>query len=326
MSILYGLGLEGMLGPVQQPPLPPAMLSEIAGNDGLQRVVDSFVRVEIEGAGGRIATVRRQVTGSALARQRVSVVDGPALSAPEASHPAARDFFVRTARSAKSELGFHTFLAEFIGVELPVVTKFDGEPTPLYLECIFPLFFVDQLSGWRDVKARMPTYLQIPEMSKRAVEFVLSLDILFLSVARERLKEEADSIRRQWANVASDAKARMPRIGLVVRGVPDAPPEVWPPESPPVVLVSRGEQWVAIEQYQAELAGRFSQLVVEEIPRAKEVADGATAQLRQYTDELTAAERRLDEIVRDAATSREQVEGIDERLAALRDDYRNYVD
>lgn len=303
MSLLYGLGLEGMLGPIQHPPLPPAMLEEISTDKGLQRVIDSFVSLEIEGAGGRVATVRRQATGPLLSRQRISVIDGAALSDRDGQHPLSRDYFVRTKGAAQRELGFHSFLASFMGLTLPVVSKFDGESTPLYLECLFPFFFVDQLSGWRDVKARMPTYLQIPEMSKRAAEFILALDILLLALQRERLTEDVELVKRRWANVAADTKARMPRIGLVVQDVPDTPPDSWPSDHLPRVLVSRDDTWVPLEQHRRDLSARLSQLVSDEIPRAKEVSDGATDTLREFTEQLDEAERRLDAVVQDVATS-----------------------
>jgi hypothetical protein len=326
MAILYALGLEGMLGPSHQPPLPPVMLTEISTDEGLQKVVESFVRVEIEGADGNRVTVQRQATGLLTARQRISVVDGAALSEPGAASQSSRDYFVRTLRSARSELGFHTFLADFIGLRLPTVTKFDGEPTRLYLECIFPFFFVDQLSGWRDLKARMPTYLQIPEMSKRAAEYIMALVILLLSLKREQLREQEEALKRRWENTVKDAKNRMPRIGLVLRGIPDTPPDTWPPDSPPAALVSRDGEWIPLEDYRTELNNRLGQLVLDEIPRAQEVSADALARLQQLNEQLDAQERKFEEQSREMSVVREQLDAIDERLAALREDYRQYED
>ena len=82
------------------------------------------------------------------------------------------------AGAAYRESGFHYFLSQFLGFEQPLVGD-SGQPgIPLYFECIFPYFFVDQITGWRDIKSRMPTYLGIPQMASRSAEFVMALDVL----------------------------------------------------------------------------------------------------------------------------------------------------
>src|SRR5689334_16198690 len=62
MSILYALGLEGMLGPSHQVPLQAVLLTEITTDQGDERVIESFVRVEIEGEKG-VATIKRMAAG-----------------------------------------------------------------------------------------------------------------------------------------------------------------------------------------------------------------------------------------------------------------------
>ncbi len=47
-----------------------------------------------------------------------------------------------------NEDGFHNFLAKFIGYQLPEVNGSDQRRVTLYLECLFPFFFVEQISGW----------------------------------------------------------------------------------------------------------------------------------------------------------------------------------
>jgi hypothetical protein len=59
MSILYALGLEGTLGPSQHPPLPPVLLSQIVTDEGAKNVIESSVRVEIEGMNGRVTVESR---------------------------------------------------------------------------------------------------------------------------------------------------------------------------------------------------------------------------------------------------------------------------
>jgi|SRR5580692_748686 hypothetical protein len=64
------------------------------------------------------------------------------------SHLAKNDYFVRVEGAAQRPLGFHNSLSSFLGWQLPTVSRFDGSDVPLYLECIFPLFIVEQKHGW----------------------------------------------------------------------------------------------------------------------------------------------------------------------------------
>ncbi|MCV7165749.1 hypothetical protein, partial [Mycobacterium stomatepiae] len=87
----------------------------------------------------------------------INVAMGPAITEPNAYE--SRDFFVRRAGGAQREAGFHHFLADFIGWKLPNVTRMDGSEIPLYMETLFPYFYVEQKHGWSGVQARIPTYL-----------------------------------------------------------------------------------------------------------------------------------------------------------------------
>jgi len=80
-------------------------------------------------------------------------VDGPILSEP-VNGLRQSTYFVRRPGSAQREAGFHHWLAEFVGWQLPEVARYDGGTSPLYLETIFPLFFVEQKRGWAGYRPR----------------------------------------------------------------------------------------------------------------------------------------------------------------------------
>src|ERR1017187_9394699 len=62
-AIIYALGLERMFGPVDHPPLTPAMTSKLKDGADEWPIIESWVLVEIANRDGRIATIRRKVTG-----------------------------------------------------------------------------------------------------------------------------------------------------------------------------------------------------------------------------------------------------------------------
>ncbi len=324
MSILYALGLEGMLGASHQVPLQPVLLSEIATDDGDQRVIESYVRAEIEGKTG-VVTLMRTVAGDTTTQKRVSVVFGPDLTKPSKEY-ATRDFFVRMKGDADSEHGFHAFLTDFVGWKLPVLTRFDGTRTPLYLACIAPYFFVDQLSGWRDIKARMPTYLQIPDMSRRTAEFMLSLDILRIAVANIELGEHEELLKKRWSEIRQQFLAALPRIGIVPRGLPEALPQSIAEITTPRLIISVDAQWIDLDEHAAAMKQRADELMQQDVPSTSAASAQAVERLAQLAGEFAARLRRFEEQQVEVRLARDQVAAIEKRLADLREDYRQYDD
>ena len=144
-AIIYGLGLEGMLSASYDAPFPPAMTDSIVVGGEPRSVLSSEVLLEISNGAGETATIRRAAAGNQN-RNLVSVWNGATISGPDEA-ASQRDYFVRVGGAARREAGFHFWLANFIGWKLPMVPTFRDEDSPLYLECIFPLCFIEQKRG-----------------------------------------------------------------------------------------------------------------------------------------------------------------------------------
>ncbi len=79
-GMLYALGLEKMLSPRREVPLPHAMTTYLNTDGGERKeVLESSVSLEIENGAGQIITVTRSVKASTDTRL-ISVEFGPALS------------------------------------------------------------------------------------------------------------------------------------------------------------------------------------------------------------------------------------------------------
>ena len=103
-AILFALGLEGMLGPGREVPLPHAMtqyLHDEAGRE--QRVTSSHVWLEIEDDNGQPLTLRRPVVERGVSNQLVSVWESTIKDLAGSS----RDFFVRRNGAAQRIKGPH---------------------------------------------------------------------------------------------------------------------------------------------------------------------------------------------------------------------------
>ena len=82
-------------------------------------------------------------------------------------------YFIRGGGNNEDGNGFYSWLANFIGVELPTVsnTSRTSNYSPLYLQIIFSSFFIEQTKGWSDFFATMPNF-SIPRTKEKLVEFL----------------------------------------------------------------------------------------------------------------------------------------------------------
>jgi hypothetical protein len=105
------------------------MTAQIESDGEQLPVVQSDVYLEIENGSGEILTTHRAVKGASDTRL-VSTWNGPALTSSGSFDR--KDYFALDAGAATREDGFHKKLANFLGWDLPIVTKFNGS------ECAIP--------------------------------------------------------------------------------------------------------------------------------------------------------------------------------------------
>ena len=327
MGILYGLGLEGMLGPSPAPPFPDSMLDTILEGEVPYNVIESCVTIEIEGANEQFLTCKRIVQEPservASRRQLISVHRGQLLSAPERAESLG-DYFVRMRDAATSSKGFHTFLTQFLGWSLPSVRTFDGNEAQLYLECVFPYFFVDQLSGWREIKARMPTYLRIPDMAKRGFEFVLKLDYLNKQLERQDIEIRRQEIEQRWQQKLQALEAAAGSKMLSISGLPKKCPTAMPDKLK--IEYTDGQNWMllahAVTAKQEEL-DRLMKIASMTLQRAAQRATAEVAEAELEYERLRLSSDQLKEL---QSLDQKLVASIELRMNTLAEENREYLD
>lgn len=253
-AIVYCLGLERMLGPSLAVPLPYAMRERIHSSSDApyEAVLSSFVELAIENMYGRVAILRRDVEGGAD-RKLIRV------RRRESGSEVVQDFFVHDAGAAQHEDGFHQFLATFIGWELPDVPTFDGREVPLYIETLFPMFFVEQKRGWSTVQGPIPTFLRIQDVARRVMEFILNLDAGKARRRQSELRALISGLRGRWDSARTEIGQNLPPGIRVGRLPPEPTPEFLDEGSLNVEIFYEGE-WlsrndfiVAVDQLLADL-------------------------------------------------------------------------
>jgi hypothetical protein len=325
-SILYALGLEGMLSASYQIPLAHAMTHTIEDDDGVSRkVIDSSVLLEIENASGDILTAQRVVKSEQVNNKLIKTWLGPKVTDPSGAYQQL-DRFVRIEGAAQRSDGFHFALAKFLGWELPMVTRHQAPPCPLYLESIFPLLMIEQKHGWSGIQSRMPTHLAIREPQRRAIEFILDLRQFKVEMERQRVEQRIQEVKLNWANAATEYTSVARRAGGLVRDLPKQPVADWPPAAPPQILISRDGKLVSLEQALGNARQQLKKLEEEEIPRVEQVSAELAGSLAATEDEVLRLEIVAESIVQTLEQDRAQLCALDARLEALREDLRHNKD
>ena len=322
-SIIYALGLEGMLSARRDIPLPHSMTDYVEVDGEILPVITSSVLLEVENGNGETIAIERSVKNSAVSPQLVQVALGPALSSP--GDYTRRDYFVRRSGAAQREAGFHRFLAEWVGWRLPVVTRMDGTEGPLYLECLFPYFYVEQKHGWSGVQARIPTYLGIRDVAKRSPEYLLSLEVFQRILARQRLRSAGGIIEAEWQEELTAYARAADGAGAVVSALPDriSAPFVASSAHPQLFV---GDDWLDVDEGLAALRSEISRLEAVDAPTVGEAAEDLEQQLAEkqarlerilaghaaVSEELAEYERRRDQLAL-------RIEALDEDLQRHKD-------
>jgi hypothetical protein len=324
-GMLYALGLERMLSPRREIPLPHAMTAYLNTDDEKHvEVLESSVAVEIANGTGQVITVNRAV--KATTDTRLITVDfGAALSGDSAALRR-QNFFVLDPGAAQREDGFHHFLEGFLGWRLPQVRRYDAPETKLYLETVFPLFWVEQKFGWTAIPAAIPTYMQIREVHKRAVEFIMDLDVYKLEVQRERLAERLAANSKEWSVVRQELERFVARGGGRVAALTENPIADPAALSNAHMQLAEGKNWVPLSSVVSQLRASIAYLASRAVPAVEEQSEEVAQKLSQLTqevDQLNLARIRLHGIQQ---LKTADMQSLKRRIAALEDDLAKNLD
>ncbi|MDP3746891.1 MAG: hypothetical protein Q8Q88_07550 [Phenylobacterium sp.] len=325
-GMLYALGLEKMLSPRREIPLPHAMTSFLRNDDeSTATILESVVSLEIQNGAGNVVTVHRPVKKAGVDNRLITVDFGPTLTDPEA-RPERRNFFVLDAGAAQREDGFHRFLEDFLGWQLPIVRRYDGPEGKLYLETIFPLFWVEQKAGWSAIPAAIPTYLKIQEVQKRAVEFIMDLDIHKLELERQRLQERIDQNVRDWRNLWDEMDRYAQRSGGKTNALPQRPTIIPDELDRGHVLLAEKTSWISLRDMLTQLRRRVAELNEAPVPAVGASADHLVSQLEVLGKEVEDVNRSRIEVYKAKQLKEADIGSLQRRIQTLVDDLQKNQD
>jgi hypothetical protein len=222
-AIYYCLGFEqiiGGVGGVGSKVLTSVFKSNIDDNGKTWTVTESGAYLEITN-GNETITIFRSAVAQNRDNRLITVYHGNYASIADPKTQS-EDMFVNAQNSATSKKGFHTYLEEFLHLELPEVRTSDESERKLYLQVIFASMFIEQKHGWSDIFSGMPIF-GIRESKKRVIEFLLGLDTLKNEKERDRLKTIKANIECEWEQVITEIQRIALRESCEARNLPTRP-------------------------------------------------------------------------------------------------------
>lgn len=219
--LLYGIGMEELVGGKNEKVLPYAVKEHIEYDGRRVLVTASEVLLEIESRSGEVVTLRRAIRDQVRDPKLIEVFAGAHVT-EERAFGEARPTYVHDGGGAKRPEGFHRFLETFLGLNLPRVTTANGGETKLYLQAVFAALAVEQKRGWTDYIANIPFY-GIRDARTKVVEFLLGLDVFETNAERNRLNAESIEIDAAWRKAYDDLRREATSLGAVIDGASATP-------------------------------------------------------------------------------------------------------
>lgn len=282
-SLLYGLGMEELVGGKNEKVLPYAVKDHFNYEGREISVIASEVLVEIENSKGKAVTFRRSIRDTARDTKLIDVIYGRAITSNPENYEV-KPTYLHDKGGADKEIGFHGFLEEFLDMDLPRVPKTDGKETKLYLQAIFAALAVEQKRGWTDYIANIPFY-GIRDARTRVVEYLLALDVFKTNAERARLNTESVEIAAAWDANYRALTSALSEIGVTLHGAPIRVTSLFEREK---VKLIRGteDRIVPLTEYVGTLLTRHAALVEGENKPAGTHTNNTQEQLAQATFDI----------------------------------------
>lgn len=311
-SLIYGLGLEGAFSTSHLSPLGEAMTSVVDLDGQREAIVESSVELTVANDRGERLHVRRfpkSVEYDSELIQTWFALEGEPIGVSER-----RDMFVRQAGAATHELGFHRYFESFVGLKLPNVPGFNADEVKLYLEVLFPLFYIEQKYGWAGLAPRVPTQFRIRAPYRRAAEFALGLSSLDRLREREAITARLSEVKAAWAESTGELKQLVASQGwefdpVVGEGglVDDHSP----------FGVRREDTWRTAEAEIIALQERLQELQSAGLRTVGEGAEAAKAELQRAEFEVARASGQYRSLHEELSTAASEVDSLETRHKEL---------
>lgn len=286
-SLLYGLGMEELIGGKNTAALQYVLKEKIIINDSVLPVIESNVLLEIENQNKEKITVQRYIENEQYDPRYVRVYKGALITKTDELNIDYSEMYLHDKNSAQNlEFGFHAYLESFLGISLPDVNYTDGSERKLYLQALFPSFTIEQKNGWSDFLSTIP-YYKIRDPKSKVIEFILNLDVLENQKKKTKLIFKKKIIENQWEQKFIDFKDLLSGESFEIQGV-DITPFIIKPEDRIYIrrLVEDGE-YNNIEEYLSLIKSELDKINEKSIPKTGETTDELTIRAEKIGQKIS---------------------------------------
>lgn len=317
-SLLYALGMEELLGGKNSKTMKPALKEriKISGKTELD-VVESKVHLKIMNIDKEKIEIVRWIKSKDNDERLIKIkfLDEP--------NRAIEDYYVHLSGSAISRKGFHKFLIDFLKVELPSVVTYSENEVPLYLQTIFPYFFIEQKKGWQGFYSSVSGGYKIRDVSKRAFEYLLNMDVLENQKKKEELKIKKTSITNNWSNLLKSFEI----LANNAKGYFDNLTEI-PQESFDIkfYIYDKNQKAVLIQDKIKELDENIRKSDFSKPQFIGEINEKQEAELKKYEFELLVLQEELDASRNELSLEKKNLLDMEDTKISLEVDLGNNIE
>lgn len=306
-SILYGLGMEELIGGKGEKVLPYALKDRLSFDGQDIPIVSSEVYLEVRNKEGKVVTIRRAIKDDSRSSKLAEIFWGSLVVNGDTS-AASEAMYLHDAGSAQQEAGFFLFLERFMGLNLPSVSTTSNSDAKLYLQTVFAAFFVEQKRGWTDYIATIPFY-GIREARVRVVEYLLALNVFENSAKKSKLDRESIEISSGWDSLLREVRRIESELAISVVGVPERASSSFS-----VDLVRFGkvvsDKLVPISDYIMELRREYQDIENGYLREGKDISHESLKKLEAAMNDLERVSSLHDSLLSDLAVKKSQLSDI----------------
>jgi hypothetical protein len=303
-AILYALGFEELIGGRNEKTMQSVLKDIVVENGRNHQVIQSSVFLELYN-GVREITIRRDVINEKRKSQLVDVIYGPAISKPDGSYEL-RQMYVHDKGAATDDLyGFHSFLEEYLGWDIPDVVDTTGNSTKLYLPLIAPAFILEQKSGWSSFFATMP-YYGIKNAEERVIEFLLNLDVFQNEQKRISINIDKKVVQDRWKDLFEQFKRLGLKASAEIVGIEDDP-RIINNFSEVYFRVFRNHKYYLVPELIHELQEEYEQILKQTDITVGENVGINQQRLQQFNDNLLRLNLRHEQLEDEIIYEREKL-------------------
>lgn len=319
-ALIYGLGMEELLGGKNEKTMQSVLKDEIESGEIKTPVLESEVFLEIENES--IVTLRRPIKAQNKNTKLIEVYPG-SLIVEKQQGLVAQPMYVHDGGAAQDiQYGFHAFLENFMGWDLPEVNYINGNQRKLYIQTIFPTFIIEQKTGWSDFLATIP-YFGLRNSESRAVEFLLNLDVWINEKKKQDIAFEKQSLTNRWEVLFQSTQELAKKGNCIVKGISNKPTIINEDDSKLIFLqVSRESKEYTLSKFlQLELE-EYSVLKGKEINSIGQNIERNDAILNELQNKISSLSLNHDLLFQDLLNDQNRLVFLEKQLLEIEEDLR----